>query len=112
MIGEQTVVQATVAAAAVFPWGMGSRLWCRLQWRRQYSPDDRVADCGAGYSGGGSIPLGFGQQAVYRLQWWRQYSHDVQTAGCGAGYSGGGSIPLIFAQQAVVQVTVVAAILP
>ena len=66
MFGQQAVVQVTVVAA-VFPWYLGSRLWCRLQWRQQYSPDDRVADCGAGYSGGGSIPLMFGQQAVVQV---------------------------------------------
>ena len=67
MIGEQTLVQATVEAAEVFPWGSGSRLWYRLQWWRQYSRYVQTAGCGAGYSGGGSIPLMFGQQALVQV---------------------------------------------
>ena len=66
MFGQQAVVQATVAAA-VFPWCSGSKLRCRLQWGRQYSPNVRAAGCGAGYSGGGSIPLVFGKQAVVQV---------------------------------------------
>ena len=93
MFGQQAVVQTTVAAA-VFPWCSGSRLRCRLQWWRQYSPDNQAAGHGTSYSGGGSIPLMFGQQAV------------VQATVAAAVF------PLVFGQQAAVQVTVGAAVFP